>query len=312
MERLSRTGMHNPMQGSQGQIVLSRIDGRPADHPLVSAIIPAYNAAEFIRGSIESALAQTHHLLEIIVVDDGSRDNTAVVAAGYPVTVIRQENGGVASARNAGARAASGEWLAFLDHDDSWHADKTEQQLKYAVPGISAVFSEKYPGTVMVSFDEMFARNWGGNPSSTMIRADVLRDLGFFDDDRDLMGVDDYNLWLRFLLNGYKFAATLNYYEFTPDENHYGGNPEKMLSAELVNIDKIGALANLDRETVVRRKRLLLLNSMPSLIWARKLQAARQHLRRLGLNRETAKYWVAFLPEWVLDLRRNIVKRPVG
>ena len=294
------------MPSSQDHIVLSQIDGRPADHPLVSAIIPAYNAATFIRRSIESALAQTHHLLEIIVVDDGSRDDTAAVAASYPVTVIRQENGGPASARNTGAKAASGEWLAFLDHDDSWHADKTEQQLKYALPGISAVFSEKSPGTDSVTFAEMFERNSGGNPSSTIIRADVLRGLGLFDDDRAMMGVDDYNLWLRFLLKGHKFAATPKYYEFTPDENHYGGNPEKMLAAELVNIDKIGPLANLDSATIVRRKRALLFTYMWALISARKLQIARQHLKYLGFSRETAQYWVAFLPRWILDLPKTI------
>ena len=299
--------MPTSAQGSKSQRVLSKIDGRPADFPLVSAIITAYNAAKFIHGAIDSALAQTHHLLEIIVVDDGSRDETANVAEGYPVTVIRQENGGPASARNTGVKAASGEWLAFLDHDDSWHADKTEQQLKYAQPGISAVFSEKSPGGDVVSFADMFARNYGGNPSSTMIRADVLRKLGMFDDDRELMGLDDYNLWLRFLMGGYKFAGTPKYYEFTPDENHYGGNPEKMLAAELVNIDKIAVLANLDKGIVEHRKRLLRLQYMPDLIAARKLQVARQQLKNLGFDWETAKYWVAFFPEWTLNLRRVIL-----
>jgi glycosyltransferase involved in cell wall biosynthesis len=295
------------MQDSKSQIVPSKIDGSPADLPLVSAIIPAYNAAKFIHKAIESALAQTHHLLEIIVVDDGSRDETAKVARDYPVTVILQENGGPASARNTGVRASSGEWLAFLDHDDSWHVDKTEQQLKYAKPGISAVFCEKSPGIESVSFADMFARNYGGNPSSTIIRADVLRDLGMFDDDRALMGVDDYNLWLRFMMAGYNFAGTTKYYEFSPDENHYGGKPDKMLAAELVNIDKIAALANLDKETVERRKCASRLGYLPELIAARKLRVARQQLKELGFNRKTAKYWAAFLPEWTLNLRRVIL-----
>jgi glycosyltransferase involved in cell wall biosynthesis len=295
------------LQSSVSQRAVSKIDGRPADLPLVSAIIPAYNAAKFIHTAIESALAQTHHLLEIIVVDDGSRDETAKVAEGYPVTVICQENGGPASARNTGVKAASGEWLAFLDHDDSWHADKTEQQLKYAQPSISAVFSEKFSGMTMVSFAEMFARNSGGNPSSMIIRADVLRSLGMFDDDRALMGIDDYNLWLRFLMEGYKFACTPKFYEFSPDENHYGGSPEKMLAAELVNIDKIAAMARLDKDTVEHRKRLLRLEYMPDLIEARKLQVARQQLKNLGFDRETAKYWVAFFPEWAFNLRRSIL-----
>ncbi|MDP9051300.1 MAG: glycosyltransferase family 2 protein [Acidobacteriota bacterium] len=276
---------------------------------MVSAVIPAYNAAAFVLRSIESALAQTHHLLEIIVVDDGSKDQTASVAASYPVTVIRQKNGGPASARNTGAKAATGEWIAFLDHDDSWHADKTEQQLKYALSGISAVFSEKSLRGTATTFAEMFERNSGGNPSSTIIRTDVLRDLGWLDDDRAMMGVDDYNLWLRFLMKGYKFAASPNYYEFTPDHNHYGGNPEKMLAAELVNIEKIGVLANLDMQTMTRRKRRLLLGYIPALINARKLKAARQHLKYLGFSTEASKYWVAFLPEWILDFRRTILGR---
>lgn len=300
--------MQSSIQGTQHQEVISKIDGRPADKPLVSAIIPAYNAAAFIQRPIESALAQTHRLLEIIVVDDGSQDNTFEVAAKYPVTVIRQENGGQASARNTGAKAASGEWLAFLDHDDSWHADKTEQQLRFAQPGISAVFSEKVPGAHEISFADMFARNYGGNPSSTIIRADVLRDLGFFDEDRALMGVDDYNLWLRFLLKGYRFAATPKYYEFTPAENHYGADYEKMLTAELVNVDKIAALANLEPAVRERRRRLLRLAYLPDLIATRKLRTARKQLRHLGFDREAAKYWAAFLPEWMLDLRRSIVR----
>ena len=305
-EQPQRTQMQAFMDDPQERIVLSKSDGRPADLPLVSAIIPAYNAARFIHRAIQSALAQTHHLLEIIVVDDGSQDDTSKVAAAYPVTLIRQANGGPASARNAGVKAATGEWLAFLDHDDSWHADKTEQQLKYVQPGISAVFSEKVPGIPAVSFADMFARNYGGNPSSTIIRADVLRNLGMFDDDPALMGVDDYNLWLRFLMEGYKFAGTPALYNFTPDENHYGGKPEKMFAAELVNIDKIAALGNLDRETVESRKRLLRLQYIPNLISARKLKVARQHLMKLRFDRETARYWVAFLPAWVLDLRRSI------
>lgn len=295
------------VQDSQ-QRVLSKIDGHPAGIPLVSAIIPAYNAAEFIHRAIESAIAQTHRLFEIIVVDDGSVDNTSEVASRYPVTVIRQANGGQASARNTGARAASGEWLAFLDHDDSWHREKTEQQLKFVRPGISAVFSEKVPHTGEVSFAQMFARNYGGNPSSTIIRADVLRQLGMFDEDRGLMGVDDYNLWLRFVLEGYKFAATPKYYEFTPAENHYGGDPEKMLSAELVNLDKISAIAGLDPEVTGARRRLLRLAYLPDLVAVRRLRSAREQLKHLGFSRETAKYCVAFLPAWILDLRRAIMR----
>ena len=292
--------------------VLSRIDGLPADFPLVSAIIPAYNSEKFIHRAIESALSQTHRLLEIIVVDDGSNDGTAQAAGRFPVMVIRQENGGPASARNAGARGARGEWLAFLDHDDSWHPQKTEEQLKYIRPGISAVFSGKYPGTENVTFAEMFDRNYGGNPSSTIVRADVLRTLGYFDEDPALKGLDDYNLWLRFLLAGYKFASTPLLYNFTPERNHYGANLDKMLAAELVNIDKTAELARLPQSAAEERKRRARLARLPELIHFRFLQEARKQIRILGLSRQTAKYCVAFLPTFLLGLGRAVRKFDKG
>ena len=85
----------------------------------VSAVIPAYNAEHFISETIQSVLAQTVEVEEIIVVDDGSSDGTGDVAAKFPKTrVIRRPNGGQAAARNTGIDAATGEWIGFLDHDE--------------------------------------------------------------------------------------------------------------------------------------------------------------------------------------------------
>lgn len=97
--------------------------------PLVSVVIPAYNAERFIGEAIESVLAQTYEPVETIVVDDGSTDRTAEVARSYDgVTVIVQENGGPASARNRGFAACSGEFVAFHDSDDAMTPDKLEVQ----------------------------------------------------------------------------------------------------------------------------------------------------------------------------------------
>lgn len=99
--------------------------------PIVSIIIPAYNAEEFIAETLESALAQTLKDIEVIVIDDGSKDGTASVVQAYPgVRYIRQANGGVSTARNHGAQLAQGEFLAFLDSDDLWHPDKLRQQVQ--------------------------------------------------------------------------------------------------------------------------------------------------------------------------------------
>src|SRR3954462_6988719 len=87
--------------------------------PLISIVIPSYNQAHFLREAIESVLAQSYPALEIIVVDDGSRDESATVAMRYPnVRCLRQPNMGVAAARNTGLRHSSGEYLVFLDQDD--------------------------------------------------------------------------------------------------------------------------------------------------------------------------------------------------
>jgi glycosyltransferase involved in cell wall biosynthesis len=99
--------------------------------PTVSVIIPTYNHAPFLPEALESVFAQTCSPLEAIVVDDGSTDKTAEVLRMYEgrVRVLRQPNRGVAAARNAGAAAASGELLAFLDADDTWLPAKLERQV---------------------------------------------------------------------------------------------------------------------------------------------------------------------------------------
>ena len=91
---------------------------------LVSVIIPTYNRARVVVAAISSALAQPWLQLQIIVVDDGSTDETPAILAGIPgITVIQQQNQGVGAARNAGLRIAQGEYIASLDSDDVWHAD---------------------------------------------------------------------------------------------------------------------------------------------------------------------------------------------
>lgn len=97
----------------------------------VSVVIPAYNHARFLRKTIESVLAQTLSPHEVIVVDDGSTDETPAILASYSsrLTVVRQDNRGLSAARNAGAARASGDLIAFLDSDDLWLPCKLERQI---------------------------------------------------------------------------------------------------------------------------------------------------------------------------------------
>jgi glycosyltransferase involved in cell wall biosynthesis len=105
--------------------------------PTVSVIVPTWNRADLIGETLRSVLAQSHRPAEVIVVDDGSTDATAEVVSAFAPAVryLRKPNGGVASARNHGAREATGTWLAFVDSDDLWHPRKLELQ----VAALSAV-----------------------------------------------------------------------------------------------------------------------------------------------------------------------------
>ena len=98
---------------------------------MISVVIPAFNAGRFISRTIDSVLAQTYRDFELIVVDDGSQDNTAEIVQRYGprVRYLYQENAGDGPARNAGIQAARGEWIAFLDHDDEWLPEKLERQM---------------------------------------------------------------------------------------------------------------------------------------------------------------------------------------
>lgn len=102
------------------------------DSPLISVIIPTFNYGAFIGACLDSIRAQTYANLEIIVVDDGSTDDTAAVVASFPeARYVRQENAGVSAARNKGLSLSQGEYVAFIDADDYWAADKLARQMAF-------------------------------------------------------------------------------------------------------------------------------------------------------------------------------------
>ena len=190
----------------------------------VSVVIPTYNAAEFIQEAITTALEQSHAPKEIIVVDDGSTDNTKEILSDVnEIHFVRQNNKGPASARNHGASLATGQWIAFLDADDLWAPTKLEVQLRRAKEaGAELIYSNRrnfgdctnvaviQSEAVKLWEGQVFNQLLNGNfvtLSSVMIRSDVFRVCNGFDISPELMGAEDWDLWLRVASQNIQFAA---------------------------------------------------------------------------------------------------------
>ncbi len=140
----------------------------------VSAVIPTYNRAACVGEAIESALAQSVACHEVIVVDDGSIDETPSVVSSFGdrVRTIRQENGGVSAARNTGIRAATGNWIAFLDSDDLWVPERIEMLVDAA---------RTYPQIVLHAGDCLLQTRDGKHKSLFAIRGVTANGLTYFD-----------------------------------------------------------------------------------------------------------------------------------
>jgi glycosyltransferase involved in cell wall biosynthesis len=178
--------------------------------PRISVVIPTYNSGSLVQEAVASVLGQTHAAAEIIVVDDGSTDDTAdrLAQFGPPVRVIHQPNGGASAARNRGLAGATGELIAFLDADDVWHADKLRRQceLLAARPelGLLGTLTVPWPGTFpadlpsgsasVVRLEELVVRNRFVT-SAVIVRRELVDRVGPF--DGALQGPEDYDYWLR-------------------------------------------------------------------------------------------------------------------
>ena len=143
---------------------------------VVSVVIPSYNSADVLPDAIASILTQTRPADEIIVVDDGSNDDTAAVCArfGEKVQYIRQENRLASIARNTGIAASKGDWLAFLDADDLWDPEKLELQLAALAQNPEADFAIT-PVLVWSPHDESYQLySWKGSLDPNVVRAELL------------------------------------------------------------------------------------------------------------------------------------------
>ena len=183
-------------------------------NPSISVVIPTLNRSNTLRRALNSVLLQSYQPEEIIVVDNGSTDNTEeMIKSQFPqVKILRQQKLGVSAARNKGIRASKGDWIALLDSDDEWYAPKLERQI------ISCLNSS---GSFrLIHTNEVWKKNnvlinqmkkhkkMGGeiffqclslcciSPSSALIEKNVFKDFGYFDEN--LPACEDYDFWLRF------------------------------------------------------------------------------------------------------------------
>ena len=202
--------------------------------PIVTVVTAAYNAARWIDATLESVLAQTYRWFEYVVVDDGSTDDTPQHLArfGDAVRVLRIPNSGAAAARNAGIRAARGQYIAFLDHDDLWEPDKLEQQmaLHEADPALAwsytdaAVFDPDTGETLHLASEKSIPRTGDVLEAllfvdfipfpSAVVRRDVFDRFGLLDERPERRHIDDWDFWLRIAGSyrvGYVAAPLLRY-----------------------------------------------------------------------------------------------------
>ena len=181
----------------------------------VSAIITAYNSELFVEDAILSVLRQSRPVDEIVVIDDGSTDNTAAVAAKFEDKGVRyfyQENQGPSAARNRGIQETSGNLLAFLDADDTWLENKNQIQVEYLlshpqvvmVSGLRWRFdgredtqrvSGKIPKNSEVLRRDIVIHNLIGNPSMITVRRGVFETVGLF--DSGIRWGQDWDMWIR-------------------------------------------------------------------------------------------------------------------
>ena len=183
-----------------------------AKHPLVSVIIPTYNRGWILKEAIDSVLAQDFADYELIVVDDGSSDNTPDVldAYGSAIRILRQSNRGVSAARNFGIRESSGGLIAFLDSDDLWLPQKLSRQVDFFAGHSRAMICQteerwirngsrvnpkkrhqKFSGMIFERSLELCLVS----PSAVMLRRSLFDTVGIFDES--LPACEDYDLWLR-------------------------------------------------------------------------------------------------------------------
>lgn len=239
------------------------------DGPLVSAVIPTYNYGHYVTEAVDSVLAQTYKNVEVIVVDDGSTDDTRdrLAVYGSRIRYIHQQNQGLSAARNTGIKAAGGPFVAFLDSDDLFHPRKLELQMRVfaARPELGLVATGQFsdepatwapapdgpPPVQGLSLVDVVTRSRFA-PSSVVARRECFEVVGQF--DTTLRSVEDRDMWIR-IADRFPLVVIplpLTWYRVTPGS--MSRNPQRMEYYEQVVLDRAFALPAVVGRRLLRRR----------------------------------------------------------
>jgi len=229
--------------------------------PHFSVVIPAYNASPYIQDCVSSVLAQTDPDFEVLVVDDGSTDDTAaqVKAVTDPrIRLIQRPNGGLAAARNTGIQAAQGELVAFLDADDRWcpeklaaHRQALDRHPEASVSYDWAAFIDAQgqrtglcmaQSQIQLTHEALLLKNYLGNGSTAVVRRAVLEQVGGFNEN--LKRLVDHELWVRLTYGGHHIQlipAVLT--EYRTHAQSFTADTERMLQGVGVFLDTVATYA---------------------------------------------------------------------
>lgn len=212
-----------------------------------SIVMPAYNVGLFIKESIECVLAQTYPNYELIIVDDGSKDNTFEVISCFDdsrIKVIRQENKGLGAARNVGIKNCSNEYIAFLDSDDLWTVDKLQNVVNNLEENVGVYYSNalEFKSTIDHAIPNRYAepiKNISKNDliliydyivvSSSVVPRKILQEFSGFSEEFN--GTEDWDLWIR-ISRKYNFKKIESY------DCYYRINPNGLSKNRVVFLEK--------------------------------------------------------------------------
>lgn len=239
---------------------------------MISVIIPTHNRSDLLVRAIDSALNQTYDNIEIIVVSDGSTDNTEEVVSKYEDSRIRfigyEDAKGANFARNLGIKSAEGEYVAFLDDDDEWTEDKLNKQLVeflkkdkvgLVYTGIEHIYVDydtTYTSTPYLSGNlskDILFRNYIGSTSSAMAKTELVRKVGMF--DVKMPAKQDYDLWIRICQEseiGFVKDICVKYYNYN-SSGQISGKTDKYEKATEIIREKYAHLFSKLSEQEIRK-----------------------------------------------------------